>query len=214
MAGFESKGMTASEVRNVVRNWMEGRLSREDIGLGLPEYADRLKAQEIQGAILLIAEKHRRDKPFLGVILAGEFTENSVEQLKSLGFLILHIPYFTIVDAFSSVDINADFDETTADKEFQYQVNRIESMKQEERRALQDKLDTDCGPLINQFFIELVNALDRAVIRVMILPLSGEEHLFQTLVAAERFVDKFNEERTSGTFLKHELKEFLTYVGR
>ena len=68
----------------------------------------------------------------------------------------------------------------------------------------------------------------------MILPLSGEEHLFQTLIAGERFVDNLNDERTSGTFLKyelivkysngdrieglfankHELKEFLTYVGR
>ena len=191
------------------------------------------KAQEIQGAILPIAEKHRRDKPFLGVILAGEFTDNSVDQLQSLGFRILHVPYSTIIDAFSFVDINADFDETTADEEFQDQVDRIELMNQEEMRVLQDQLVTDCGPLIDQFFEELGQALDRVVISVMILPLSGEEHLFNSLVEAEHFVDKFNEERTSGTFLKYEvivkysngdridgsfadkqeLKGFLTYVG-
>ena len=39
--------MTAAEVRNVVRNWMEGRLTSNDIGLGLPEYDDRIGAWRV-----------------------------------------------------------------------------------------------------------------------------------------------------------------------
>jgi len=46
----------------------------------------RNKAQEIQGAILPIAEKYEWDKPFLGAILAGVFTKGSLTQMRSSGF--------------------------------------------------------------------------------------------------------------------------------
>ena len=191
------------------------------------------KVQEIQGAILPIAERYHKDKPFLGVILGGEFTDNSVEQLKSLGFRILHVPYSTIIGAFSSVGIDANFDVSTAVEDFQSRVDRIDAMTQKEKWILQDQLAEDCKPLIDQFLNELGEALGRVVSSVMILPLSGEEHLFNSLVEAEQFVDMFNEERTSEAFLKYEvivkysngdridgsfadkqeLKRFLTYVG-
>jgi len=74
------------------------------------------KAQEIQGAILPIAEKHRWDTPFLGAIIAGEFTGNSISQMESVGFNVLYIPYDTIVDAFSSQNVAVKFDEETEDK--------------------------------------------------------------------------------------------------
>ena len=52
----------------------------------------RNKAQEIQGAILPLAEKYRWNNPFLGTVLAGVFTEGSLDQLRSLGFNVLHFP--------------------------------------------------------------------------------------------------------------------------
>ena len=53
----------------------------------------RNKAQEIQGAIIPLFEKYKKEHPFIGVILAGEFTQGSLSQLESLGFSILHFPY-------------------------------------------------------------------------------------------------------------------------
>ena len=44
----------------------------------------RNKAQEIQGAILPLAEKFQWSSPFLGAVLAGEFTDGSLNQLRSL----------------------------------------------------------------------------------------------------------------------------------
>lgn len=61
----------------------------------------RNKAQEIQGAILPIAEKHYWDKPFLGAILAGVFTDGSLKQMKRSGFEVALFPYESIVLAFS-----------------------------------------------------------------------------------------------------------------
>ncbi len=94
----------------------------------------RNKAQEIQGALLPIAERHGWDKPFLGAILAGEFTSGSIGQLQSLGFWTLHIPYSTIVDAFAAVGLVAAYDEATPDAEFQNRVTRIERMGRKRRK--------------------------------------------------------------------------------
>ena len=77
------------------------------------------KAQEIQGAILPVAEKYGWDKPFLGVILAGVFTSGSITQMKSSGFDIALFPYDSIVKAFLAVGIKADFDEDTSDVTFE-----------------------------------------------------------------------------------------------
>src|SRR6056297_3323456 len=57
----------------------------------------RNKAQEIQGAVLPIADGYHWDKPFLGAVLAGVFTKGSLEQLDSVGFKVLYFPYESIV---------------------------------------------------------------------------------------------------------------------
>ncbi|MBK9793853.1 MAG: hypothetical protein IPP60_12380 [Sphingobacteriales bacterium] len=60
----------------------------------------RNKAQEIQSAILPLANKYRNSSPFVGVVLAGVFTEGALSQLKSLGFGVLYFPYDTVVKHF------------------------------------------------------------------------------------------------------------------
>jgi len=50
----------------------------------------RNKAQEIQGAILPLVITHKNYAPFKGVILAGEFTQGAITQLKSLEFEVLY----------------------------------------------------------------------------------------------------------------------------
>lgn len=63
------------------------------------------KAQEIQGAILPIAEKHRFSAPMLGCILAGEYTSGALDQLRSIGFKVLYLTYDYVIQAFASVGI-------------------------------------------------------------------------------------------------------------
>ena len=86
------------------------------------------KAQEIQGAVLPIAEKHHWDKPFLGAVLAGVFTEGSLVQLKSSGFKVLYFPYESIVNAFNGVGINVEFNESTPDGDFDKYLQEINSL--------------------------------------------------------------------------------------
>ena len=69
------------------------------------------KAQEIAGAVNPICEKYRLSKPFKGAILSGQFTENSLTQLKSDDFHVLYIPFEKLVQAFSIHGLDIDFDE-------------------------------------------------------------------------------------------------------
>ena len=88
----------------------------------------RNKAQEIQGAILPIAEKYSWDKPFLGAVLAGVFTDGSLTQIRSSGFEVVLFPYKSIVDAFASVGINAAFDEGTPDADVEKTIKKIKNL--------------------------------------------------------------------------------------
>jgi DNA modification methylase len=78
----------------------------------------RNKAQEIQGAIQLLALTHKYSCPFPGVILAGVFTEGALAQLRSLGFQVLYFPYSSVLTAFKAVGIDSDFNENTSESAF------------------------------------------------------------------------------------------------
>src|SRR2546426_5412878 len=71
----------------------------------------RNKAQEIQGAIIPLAETYKNASPFIGVVLAGVFTEGALAQLRSLGFCVLHFSYESVISAFKDYRIDAAFDE-------------------------------------------------------------------------------------------------------
>jgi hypothetical protein len=65
------------------------------------------KVQEIEAAVIPIAQTFSRFQPFCGAVLAGEFTRNALSQLISKGFSVLHVPYSSIIAAFQSVGIDA-----------------------------------------------------------------------------------------------------------
>jgi hypothetical protein len=100
----------------------------------------RNKAQEIQGALLPIAEKYGWDKPFLGVVLAGVFTNGSLTQMRTSGFEVALFPYESIVVAFSSVGIDARFDEETPDSVFQHSIDQISGLTPQKRDELKKQL--------------------------------------------------------------------------
>lgn len=123
----------------------------------------RNKAQEIQGAVLPIAEKYSWDKPFLGVILAGVFTQGSLNQMRTSGFEVALFPYESIVAAFASVGIDAEFDEETPDAIFQNTIHQIEALSAARRQDLKSFLLTKDAPLLKKFFDEFEATLDRQI---------------------------------------------------
>ena len=166
----------------------------------------RNKAQEIQGAILPIAEKYEWDKPFLGVILAGVFTNGSLIQMRSSGFEVALFPYESIVSAFASAGIIAEFDEGTSDDVFKATIKEIEAMSEQSRDHLKQELASTNQPLLDKFFSVLQDTLDRQIEEVILIPLHGQQNEFSTIEEAVVFVTDYIENGVhEGDFRKYEI---------
>ena len=166
----------------------------------------RNKAQEIQGALLPIAEKHDWDKPFLGVVLAGVFTDGSVHQMKSSGFEVMLFPYNTITDAFKSVDVDATFDEGTADADFKTAIGKIEALNPSARKMLKNNLIKANKQLLDNFLEQLENTLGRHIETIILLPLHGMQNEFNNVEAAINFIKNYDQVKgNDGEFRKYEV---------
>lgn len=165
----------------------------------------RNKVQEIQGAILPLAEKYRWNNPFLGAVLAGEFTSGSLDQLESLGFTLLHLPYATLVDAFASQAIDIRFDETTPDAIFANAVQQISAADGKTMQAVVSHLVQANAEPISLFFTSLRKRLGRSIHRILVIPLYGRRNEFSTIVDALAFVDSHPIYEGSGEFYRYEI---------
>jgi len=165
----------------------------------------RNKAQEIQGAVLPIADKYDWDVPFLGAVLAGIFTDGSLNQMKSTGFEILYFPYDSIVSAFDAVGIDVRFDESTPDADFQSAINAIEALDRTEWNALKETLQHSAQDNIQNFLDALVKTLDRTISQVLVIPLHGDEVVFSDASLAIDFINQYDEANGEGAFRKYEV---------
>ncbi|MDI6774298.1 MAG: DNA methylase [Verrucomicrobiota bacterium] len=166
----------------------------------------RNKAQEIQGAILPLAEKYRWNNPFLGTVLAGVFTEGSLDQLRSLGFNVLYFPYESLVAAFASQRIEMAFDESTPDRTFRQTTDRIEKASAATMANIRKHLVAANQDGINVFFNSLTKRLARHVTRVIVIPLYGRANEFATIDDAVKFLDQHRMYEGSGDFRKYEIR--------
>lgn len=165
----------------------------------------RNKAQEIQGAILPIADKYTWNNPFLGAVLAGTFTRNSIEQMESVGFHVLHFPYATIVKSFSAVGVDVEFDESTPDAEFKHCVEILETLDRKKLNKVKKTLTTLNKSSIDCFLEALLCKIDKLIERIIIIPLYGKEIVFSTVQDAISFISDYNTAEADGNFRKYEI---------
>ena len=166
----------------------------------------RNKAQEIQGAILPIAEKYAWDKPFLGAILAGVFTEDSLTQMRSSGFKVVLFPYESIVDSFAVVDVNIAFEEDTPDEDFERTIEKIECLESAQRTKLTTQLLSRNQEILTRFFGELEAALDRRIAHIVVIPLHGGHNEFPGIQDAFFFVQDYDETKAEdGVFREYKI---------
>lgn len=163
----------------------------------------RNKAQEIQGAVLPLAEKYQWSNPFLGAVLAGVFTEGSLDQLRSHGFHILYFPYDNLIAAFATVGIDIQFDESTSDETFRQCVKTIESMPPMMTQKVKEHLVAANQQELRSFMVSLEQRLARMVEKVVIIPLYGRSDEFSTIEDALRFLNQYR--------IREELPEFRKY---
>jgi hypothetical protein len=135
------------------------------------------KVQEVEAAVMPIALTFSRHQPFCGAVLAGEFTRNALAQLESKGFSVLHIPYDSILAAFSELDIDASSEDGvggTTEKQFREKIAKWESAPQPQATArLLTKLHALHKREITDFKQRLEAALKRQVSSVRLTVLRG-----------------------------------------
>lgn len=163
----------------------------------------RNKAQEIQSAILPLANKYKSSSPFVGVVLAGVFTEGALTQLKSHGFGVLYFPYETVIKAFAKFGINAAFDEKTAETDFRKKIdswNKLPNKSDVAKELLElNKKNVD------EFLSSLSDSVSRFIKRVIILPLHGQESIANTVTEAIDFLKKYSEDKPKLSLAKYEV---------
>jgi hypothetical protein len=164
----------------------------------------RNKAQEIEGAIIPLQTKYSKYNPFIGVVLAGEFTHASLVQLKSLGFSILFIPYHTIIESFLKAGVDVHFDEDTSEEHFAEQVEKWEGLTAEDKQKVYHAIVEQSIDSINQFLNELAQKINRKISKVRIWTMFGKQFTFDTIEKAKSFILETNVNEIEPEFRDYE----------
>lgn len=155
------------------------------------------KAQEIEGALLPIAQAHRHLRPFLGAIAGGVFTKPSITQLTSRGLTLIYVPYADVVDAFASVGIDADYGEHTKESEYKKKLAAFQKLSPAKRLQLQKAIVASAKKQIGVFVKSLRASIARQVVAIVVLPLHGESKEIGNLADAIAFISGYTDDKGS-----------------
>jgi hypothetical protein len=163
----------------------------------------RNKAQEIQGAILALAETYSHLRPFLGIVLAGVFTKGSLDQLRSCGFTVAYLPYDAIVWAFATVGIDASFSEDTEEEEFRQKINQFEALTKKKVAKIKqsllnppkakDRAGAPDEPPMAQFVAALNASFSRGVQGITVVVLHGQPQQLATAAEAVAYLQTYQD---------------------
>ncbi|WP_031330979.1 hypothetical protein [Rhodococcus erythropolis] len=142
------------------------------------------KAGEIANALVPLRQTYARTRPFTGAVVAGIWTEVGLQHMLSQGIRLLYIPLDHIVQAFSPYGIDLALEEGTSESFLQAQVDRWDSLTDDDQEELAISLLKFSSSKFIAFRNELDNHLKRQVSRVLVLPLHGETLEFATVSAA------------------------------
>jgi len=165
----------------------------------------RNKAQEIQGAVLPLAETYGQHAPFLGAVLAGDFTEGSRDQLRSHGFQIAYVTYGMIVQAFRNAGVDVASEQDTTQAALNRKVRAYNRLTSKAREELRSELRASCAGELDPFFDALRSSLGRRITRIIMLAMSGTSVQFEDVDSAIRFVKDYDESTPPTAFDHYEL---------
>ena len=150
------------------------------------------KAQEIQGAIQPLVETYRKYSPFIGAILAGEFTASALDQLKSNGFTVLFFTYDEIMSAFRTIGFDAHYGENTTDVSMMRKITDWEHLPSTEQLEVANAV-ADVNPLkVSEFRESLRVVASRRITNIQVLPLHGSLSNWPSIVDAIRYIQEYD----------------------
>ncbi|PLN00541.1 hypothetical protein CWN07_19415 [Klebsiella quasipneumoniae] len=150
------------------------------------------KAGEIANALIPLRQTYKAHNPFIGAIVAGEWTTGGLIHMKSQGINVVHIPVPIIINAFECVGLDFNFNEDTSTDDLQYQVDKWNSLSYGARLSVVDNLIESTKPYFYDFTDELMTHLSRKIDRIIIIPLYGDVLYALTLDEAINVIHHFD----------------------
>ena len=162
------------------------------------------KVQEIAGAILPLIETHAKDMPFYAAVLAGEFTDNSLVQLRSQGFYVLYFNYTEICSLFKTVGLSIHWEENTSDSDLQDIVDSFRALDDAQIRRLLINFFETYSDRLKALADALCESLDTTIAEVVVVPIHGIAQTLDTIGGALKFIMDYDE-TTSVPILRYEI---------
>ena len=162
------------------------------------------KVQEIAGAILPLIETHAKDMPFYVAVLAGEFTDNSLVQLRSQGFYVLYFNYTEICSLFKTVGLSIHWEENTSDSDLQDIVDSFRALDDAQIRRLLINFFETYSDRLKALADALCESLDTTIAEVVVVPIHGIAQTLDTIGGALKFIMDYDE-TTSVPILRYEI---------
>ena len=146
------------------------------------------KVQEISGAILPIANVFSQKMPFCGAILAGEFTQSSIDQIRSVGFRVLHFPLTIIEQSYAAVGVDIHWEENTSDEELIKKINQLENLSLTQKNKVISEFIRLNKTEIDNFCQQLKMVVSRSILNIKISVLYGNSVWLSTAEEACQYI--------------------------
>lgn len=166
----------------------------------------RAKTGELEGSLLYLRDSYPTCS-FLGVILAGEYTDGGKNQLTSHGITVLHIPFEVLMRCFGQAGLELDYPETAPLEDKAFVIRRWQQVSQAQMSTVTNEFRQAIADEYETFKRRLGTSLLRQIEVVRVLPLFGRERFFSSIADAVSALSAFEESRQArGKFVKLEVQ--------
>lgn len=167
----------------------------------------KAKAQEIQGAVLPVLAKWNNVKPTPAAVVAGQWTAPALQQMRSSGFVVLHLDFATTSRVFSEAGIDIEgLGEGTPDDFWQRQCDAYASKSDAEKRQLATALREAHGDEFRDFIMELERRVMRTIDYVVVTPLHGNGNQYASVGDAIKAVQTYSCGVEAAPFIRFEIR--------
>lgn len=168
----------------------------------------KAKAQEIQAAVLPVLAKWNNVKPTPAAVVAGQWTAPALQQLRSSGFVVLHLEFLTTARVFreAGIDIEGESGENTPDAFWQRQCDAYLTKSDPEKRALARALREAHAEQFQAFISELEHRVMRTIDHVVVTPLHGNAGQYASVPEAIQATRSYSCGVEAAPFLRFEIR--------
>lgn len=167
----------------------------------------KAKAQEIQGAVLPVLAKWNNVKPTPAAVVAGQWTAPALQQMRSSGFVVLHLDFAKTARVFRDAGIDIEgLGEGTPDDFWQEQCDAYANKSDAGKRQLATDLRAGHASEFQGFVTELERRVMRTIDYVVVTPLHGHGSQYVSVRDAIKAVESYSCGEEAAPFLRFEIR--------